>query len=317
MEIRKKLVDSGKYGTKCPYTMNPEFITVHNTYNDATAENEVTYMIRNDNQVSFHIAVDDKEAVQGIPLERNAWHCGDGGGNGNRKSIGVEICYSLSGGNRYYKAEDNAAIVVAQLMKQYNIPISKVRTHQSWSGKYCPHRMLAEGQWDNFIERVKRAYNGNSEPSESKGGGSNSSPQEPSNGGVLGYLTTTAEVANIRKEPNLNSPVMRQSVKKQGHTYYDWSYDGSHFWYKVAENNWMRDDVVSINKDGKSKGVVLVSGTNINLRKGASTGDVVINKLTKQSAYDVHYHYENWIYVTGESVEGWMYFDESYVKWIR
>ncbi|MEC2444681.1 N-acetylmuramoyl-L-alanine amidase, partial [Bacillus cereus] len=47
------------------------------------------YMIRNDNQVSFHIAVDDKEAVQGIPLERNAWHTGDGNGNGNRKSIGV------------------------------------------------------------------------------------------------------------------------------------------------------------------------------------------------------------------------------------
>jgi N-acetylmuramoyl-L-alanine amidase len=160
MEIRKKLVDPSKYGTKCPHTMNPEFITVHNTYNDATAENEVSYMIRNDNQVSFHIAVDDKEAVQGIPLERNAWHCGDGGGNGNRKSIGVEICYSLSGGDRYYKAEDNAAIVVAQLMKQYNIPISKVRTHQSWSGKYCPHRMLDEGRWNSFIERVQNAYNG-------------------------------------------------------------------------------------------------------------------------------------------------------------
>ncbi|HDR8155530.1 TPA: N-acetylmuramoyl-L-alanine amidase family protein [Bacillus cereus] len=160
MEIRKNLVSSSKYGTKCPYTMNPEYITVHNTYNDATAENEVSYMIRNDNQVSFHIAVDDKEAVQGIPLERNAWHCGDGGGNGNRKSIGVEICYSLSGGDRYYKAEDNAAIVVAQLMKQYNIPISKVRTHQSWSGKYCPHRMLDEGRWNSFIERVQNAYNG-------------------------------------------------------------------------------------------------------------------------------------------------------------
>ncbi|MEC2626233.1 N-acetylmuramoyl-L-alanine amidase, partial [Bacillus thuringiensis] len=24
MEIRKKLVDPSKYGTKCPYTMNPE-----------------------------------------------------------------------------------------------------------------------------------------------------------------------------------------------------------------------------------------------------------------------------------------------------
>ncbi|PFM43752.1 N-acetylmuramoyl-L-alanine amidase, partial [Bacillus cereus] len=31
MEIRKKLVDPSKYGTKCPNTMNPEFITVHNT----------------------------------------------------------------------------------------------------------------------------------------------------------------------------------------------------------------------------------------------------------------------------------------------
>ncbi len=93
-------------------------------------------------------------------MERNAWACGDGNGSGNRKSISVEICYSLSGGNRYYKAEDNAAIVVAQLMKQYNIPISKVRTHQSWNGKYCPHRMLAEGRWNNFIERVQNAYNG-------------------------------------------------------------------------------------------------------------------------------------------------------------
>ncbi|EKS8366153.1 N-acetylmuramoyl-L-alanine amidase family protein [Bacillus thuringiensis] len=160
MEIRKKLVDSSKYGTKCPYTMNPEFITVHNTYNDAPAENEIAYMIRNNNEVSFHIAVDDKEAVQGLPLERNAWACGDGNGSGNRKSISVEICYSLSGGDRYYKAEDNAAIVVAQLMKQYNIPISKVRTHQSWSGKHCPHRMLDEGRWNNFIERVQNAYNG-------------------------------------------------------------------------------------------------------------------------------------------------------------
>ncbi|WCS66571.1 endolysin [Bacillus phage 0105phi7-2] len=155
MEIRKKLVDPSKYGTKCPYTMNPQYITVHNTYNDATAENEVSYMIRNNNEVSFHIAVDDKEAVQGIPLERNAWACGDGNGSGNRKSISVEICYSLSGGDRYYKAEDNAVDVVRQIMSMYNIPIENVRTHQSWSGKYCPHRMLAEGRWNSFIQKVK------------------------------------------------------------------------------------------------------------------------------------------------------------------
>lgn len=53
--------------------MNPEFIIIHNTYNDAPAENEIAYMIRNNNEVSFHIAVDNKEAVQGLPLARNAW----------------------------------------------------------------------------------------------------------------------------------------------------------------------------------------------------------------------------------------------------
>ncbi|SFT24653.1 SH3 domain-containing protein, partial [Bacillus sp. 103mf] len=90
-----------------------------------------------------------------------------------------------------------------------------------------------------------------------------------------------------------------------------------YFWFKVNPENWMRNDVVSINKDGKNKGVVWVNGTDINLRKGASTGDTVINKITKRSAYDVHYRYENWIYVTGEDVEGWMYFDESYVSWLR
>ncbi|MDV6367405.1 N-acetylmuramoyl-L-alanine amidase C-terminal domain-containing protein [Bacillus cereus] len=155
MEITKKLVDPSKYGTKCPYTMKPKYITVHNTYNDATAENEVNYMISNNNEVSFHVAVDDKKAIQGIPWERNAWACGDGNRSGNRESISVEICYSKSGGDRYYKAEDNAVDVVRQLMSMYNIPIENVRTHQSWSGKYCPHRMLDEGRWGAFIQKVK------------------------------------------------------------------------------------------------------------------------------------------------------------------
>ncbi|SFC03186.1 Lyzozyme M1 (1,4-beta-N-acetylmuramidase), GH25 family [Bacillus sp. 491mf] len=145
----------------------------------------------------------------------------------------------------------------------------------------------------------------------------NDSQLAPPQEDVLGYLTTTADIANIRKEPNVNSSIMRQATKGQGHTYYEWSYDGSHFWYRVNPENWMRDDTASINKDGKNQGVVWVNGTDINLRRGASTGDPVMNKITKRSAYEVHYRYENWIYVTGEGVEGWMYFDESYVSWLR
>ncbi|SFC00360.1 SH3 domain-containing protein [Bacillus sp. 491mf] len=170
------------------------------------------------------------------------------------------------------------------------------------------------GGWLDGIGKVDLNYlNGDKPLSEFIGSSQSLLPQE----NVLGYLTTTADVANIRKEPNVNAPIMRQATKGQGHTYYEWLYDGAHFWYKVNLDNWMRDDVCQINKDGKSKGVVWVNATDVNLRKGASTGDVVINKITKRSAYDVHYRYENWIYVTGEGVEGWMYFDESYVHWIR
>lgn len=40
--------------------MTPRYITIHNTDNDASAMNEVKYMISNNNKVSFHVAVDDK-----------------------------------------------------------------------------------------------------------------------------------------------------------------------------------------------------------------------------------------------------------------
>ena len=45
MNIVKNLVSQSKYSVKCPYSMTPEFIVVHNTANDATAQNEVKYMI--------------------------------------------------------------------------------------------------------------------------------------------------------------------------------------------------------------------------------------------------------------------------------
>src|SRR5690606_29165546 len=130
MKVRKKLVPSSKYGIKCPYKMDAEFITLHNTYNDASANNEISYMISNDNEVSYHFAIDDKEVVQGLPLDRNGWHAGDGGsGTGNRKSIGIEISYSKSGGERYKKAEKNTIKFTAQLLHERGWGIDRVKKH--------------------------------------------------------------------------------------------------------------------------------------------------------------------------------------------
>lgn len=153
MKIRQMLVSSSKYNVKCPYSMTPTRIVVHNTANDASANNEISYMINNNNEVSFHIAVDDKEAVQGIPLNRNAWHAGDGNGKGNREGISIEICYSKSGGDRFIKAEQNAAKLIADLLKERGWGIDKVTKHQDYSGKYCPHRTLDMG-WQRFLNMV-------------------------------------------------------------------------------------------------------------------------------------------------------------------
>lgn len=155
MNIVKNLVSTEKYNIKCPYTMTPTRIVVHNTYNDASAKNEIAYMIRNSNQVSFHYAVDDVEVVQGVPEDRNTWNAGDGSkGKGNREGIAIEICYSKSGGDKFIKAEQNAVKLIVDILKRYNWGIDKVTKHQDYNGKYCPHRTLDMG-WSRFIKMIE------------------------------------------------------------------------------------------------------------------------------------------------------------------
>ena len=156
MEIKKIMCPENKYDIKCPYILNAEGICVHNTANNASAENEIKYMINNNNKVSFHLAVDDKEAIQGIPFNRNTWNAGDGvNGRGNRKMISIEICYSTSEDiNKFLNAEKNAVKLIAQLLKEKNWGVDRIFKHQDFNGKNCPHKTLELG-WDRFINMIK------------------------------------------------------------------------------------------------------------------------------------------------------------------
>lgn len=181
---RQMICPQSNWANKCPYTMVPQYITVHNTANDASANNEISYMNRNNNQCSFHFAIDDKEVVQGIPLNRNAWHAGDGAnGTGNRKTIGIEICYSKSGGNRFIEAEKLAAKFIAQLLKERNWGIDRVKKHQDWSGKYCPHRTLDMG-WPRFLNMIKKEL-------------------DPKPAKVINWVDVPKTTMYIKKETNL------------------------------------------------------------------------------------------------------------------
>lgn len=169
IKITQMLVPQSKYNIKCPFEMKPKGIAIHNTANDASAKNEITYMVRNNNQVSFHFAVDNTGAVQGLPLDRNAWHASDGkNGNGNRNYIAIEICYSKSGGDRFSKGFDNAAQLVAYLMKAYGFTKADIKKHQDFSGKHCPHRILSEGTWDKFLNLCQSYYDEANKPAQSK-----------------------------------------------------------------------------------------------------------------------------------------------------
>lgn len=187
MALIQSLVDPSKYDVKCPYNMSPIGICIHNTANDASAKNEISYLKSNNNEVSYHIAIDDVEAIQVIPFDRNAWAAGDGGsGNGNRKYIHIEICYSKSGGSRFIEAEKRTAKEVAALLKRYGWNISNVKKHQDFSGKYCPHRTLDMG-WQRFLDMISaelKALNGGASSSSSNSSSSSSVyPNAPSTSG--------------------------------------------------------------------------------------------------------------------------------------
>lgn len=155
VKIRQHLVDISKYNIKCPHEIKPEGITIHNTANNASAANEIAYMRRNNNQTSFHYAIDDIEIVQGILENRNAWHAGDSHGPGNMTTIAIEICYSTGDKEKFEKAQRNAAEFTAAKLKEYGWEIDKIYPHKHWSGKHCPHRTLDEYGWDYFINMVK------------------------------------------------------------------------------------------------------------------------------------------------------------------
>ena len=236
MNVVQILCPSSKYSIKCPYAMTPTRLVVHNTANDASARNEVSYMISNNNQTSFHFAVDDVEVVQGIPENRNAWHAGDGGsGIGNRQGLSIEICYSKSGGTRFINAEKNAAKFIAQKLKQYGWGIDKVTKHQDYSGKYCPHRTLDMG-WQRFLNMVQSELNTlngtTTQPSTSTQNGAYES--------YSGYVEVIYNGLSVRSKASWDDSAVCGTVKKgEVFTVVGRQLVGGVYLYKLKSGKWI------------------------------------------------------------------------------
>lgn len=184
LQITKVNAPQSKLKIKAPYSMDPIGVTIHETGNIATAMAEVSYMIGNDSSTGYHFAADDIRIVQGLPLNRNAFHSGDGSaGRGNRKTIAVETCYNWNGKTTtrndskynplYQKSVDNVVELTAQLFIQYpqwGSPKSGVNLfqHNDHKRKNCPQRLREEGKWADFVARVTKRYNELKNPAKPK-----------------------------------------------------------------------------------------------------------------------------------------------------
>ncbi len=199
--------------------MKVQYVTIHDTANTAPAKNEIQYMITNSKPTSFHFAVDEHEVIQGLPLNRNSWSAGDGvNGEGNRKSISIEICRPKNPNRDLYnQSEENAVYLAARLLHKYNLGINNLKKHQDWSGKKCPNIILSENRWTSFKNRVEWVLNGIKNgtilPSVDSGStgitSSNTIPKADSHF----LVEIIVNELNIRKLPSLSSSVVG-TVKK-------------------------------------------------------------------------------------------------------
>lgn len=177
MKIQEQLVSSraSTYsGTSACST-----VTVHETANTsagADAQAHANLQANNPRNASWHIQVDDTEAIRSYP---DSVRCGHAGADA-KDSIAVEIAVNSDGSRAGARA--NAAEVIAQLLDDNGLDEMNVVGHTYWTGKDCPHFILNEDRWDAFIDDVRAHLNGDApakKESAASSGGSSSGGSKP------------------------------------------------------------------------------------------------------------------------------------------
>lgn len=145
-----------------------KYIVLHYTGNATdTAEANAKYFQTANRKASAHYFVDSNSVYNSVKDLCIAWSVGGkkysdsantGGGKlygkcNNSNSISVEIC--SKNGVFQEKALENAAELVKELMKRYNIPLTNVIRHFDVTGKHCPVRWCCSRKNDLEFEKFK------------------------------------------------------------------------------------------------------------------------------------------------------------------
>lgn len=138
------------------------YVVIHETDNfsagaDAAAHNSFIHQNAVENELSWHYTVDDHQIYHHLPDDEAAYHASDRmeENGGNLNGIGVELCVNEDGD--YELTLENAVQLTATLIDEYGLRIKDIKQHQDFSGKICPAKLIEDGRWDEFLERVKTA----------------------------------------------------------------------------------------------------------------------------------------------------------------
>lgn len=176
LNLSQMLVPPGLHGRHKEFPLRARYITIHSTGNSgATAHQHARGMARGafrgrskwnrTGYMTWHFTVDDREAIQSLPLSIQGEHA-DHDGPGNKLSIGIEIC-EFRNHAKQAAAIDRAARLTAYLMKRTGVPLDHVVPHYHWPQhrfknhqKNCPRILLERGRpgprWEAFKDRVRR-----------------------------------------------------------------------------------------------------------------------------------------------------------------
>ena len=169
MEILEILAPTGH---KCrPGIFRKGFlgITIHNTSNWSKGANAIAHanLLRGswkDKYISWNYVVDKDYAVRCVPENEVAWCQGDGNGNGNMKTISIEICDNSDGD--ITKATDNAVELCAMILRTHGIKSAGnyLFQHNHWTGKDCPYDIRRGNpyDWNTFVSKVQAKLNSSS-----------------------------------------------------------------------------------------------------------------------------------------------------------
>lgn len=166
-DVTVDLIDKSLYPYKCPYLINLQAIVIHNAATPNGTAKALNKALHNSKEYkSWHFSVDDKDIIQSLPLNRNAFATGDGAfGMGNRTGIHIEIAKDNDTDSReeWLEARNNGARLAAELLHKYGWGIDHLKKHQDYkmtdgTYKYCPHKILDEG-WAEFKALVSLYLN--------------------------------------------------------------------------------------------------------------------------------------------------------------